>query len=516
MSFIGLCWMGTLVRQRRRATRRPTANVPSSTKSTTRASGPRYHLGALYMYIIWNIKVLLVFSILVGASAWVDLLLPASSDESMEALSLSKENEVEEVDPEQPKIQLGDSDEEEYISDQNESDNEDVNAEFDISPTSEDEMENMKIWFEDDVGLLQVGGERVVGGDLLLSTPLPPTSAPLPPAVGPTTSIPVPRAVEPTTSAPLLPAAGPTTSAHLPLASSRLTASASPSHMASGSTPPPFEPVHADDETSHHEGEGSYNETMRAVWINEGGIIDSQSIQMGYMLDLHGQLLQEQISNINAERACASTDKNQWKEHGPVWMRKEYWIELCDIWGAEKWNENSAKAKQNRTAHPEANVHTSGSVSFPMHKARLEVQLKRPPQFQELFDETHKKKGTNDYISEKAREVAESYSRGMDERYGDDNQRPELDPDIWVAASAAPKKGNVYGFGHSLGMARVISSCSSSVSHATSPFTTPAAPGGSSSAAPTMTPDMFREIVNETVSQNISTIVSQTVYQTLA
>ncbi|MQL83434.1 hypothetical protein Taro_015923, partial [Colocasia esculenta] len=72
-----------------------------------------------------------------------------------QALSLSKENEVEEVDPEQPEIQLGDSDEEEYISDQNESDNEDVNAEFDISPTSEDEMENMKIWFEDGVGLLQ-------------------------------------------------------------------------------------------------------------------------------------------------------------------------------------------------------------------------------------------------------------------------------------------------------------------------------------------------------------------------
>ncbi|MQL99230.1 hypothetical protein Taro_031953 [Colocasia esculenta] len=140
-----------------------------------------------------------------------------------------------------------------------------------------------------------------------------------------------------------------------------------------------------------------------------------------------------------------------------------------------------------------------------------EVQLKWPPQFQELFDETHKKKGTNDYISEKAREVVESYSRGMDERYGDDSQHPELDPDIWVAASGAPKKGHVYGFGHSLGTTRVISSCSSSVSHATSPFTTPAALGGSSSAALTMTPDMFRTIVNETVSQNISTIVSHTI-----
>ncbi|MQM11891.1 hypothetical protein Taro_044801, partial [Colocasia esculenta] len=307
--------------------------------------------------------------------------------------------------------------------------------------------------------------------------------------------------------------------------------------MASGSTPPPSEPVRADDELSHHEGEGSYNETIRAVWINEGNKIEpaqasqfiTKTIQAYFPGPIHRfsdfpmdvqDLLYDMFMrnhrftehshglrarsawtttarasfkhlmyNVrrNAERVCASTDKNQWKEHGPLWMRKEYWIELCDIWGAEKWNENSAKAKQNRVAHPEANVHMSGSVSFATHKARL---LKRPPQFQELFDKTHKRKGTNDYISEKAREVP--------------------------VTSGAPKKGHVYGFGHSLGTARVISSSSSSVSHATTPFTTPAAQGGSSSAAPTMTSAQFREIINKAVSQNISTIDSQTVSQTLA
>ncbi|MQL82544.1 hypothetical protein Taro_015009, partial [Colocasia esculenta] len=444
-----------------------------------------------------------------------DVELPASSDESVEAPSLSKENEVEEVDLEQPEIQLGDSDEEEYISDQNESDNEDVNAKFDISPTSEDEMENLKIWFEDGVGLLQVGGERVVGGDLLpflhlYHRPLHCYHRQTYDLYTGTTDLCTSTTGRPMTSAPL------------PLTAGRLTASASPSHMASGSTPPPSEPVHADDETSHHEGEGSYNETMQAVWINEGNHRFTE-----YSDELHARSawtttaranFKHLMYNVrkNAERACASTDKNQWKEHGPVWMRKEYWTELCDIWGAGKWNENSSKAKQNRAAHPEANVHTSGSISFATHKARLEVQVKRPPQFQELFYETHKKKGTNYYISKKSWEVAELYSRGIDERYGDDSQRPELDPDIWVAASGAPKKGHVYGFRHSLGTTRVISSCSSSVSHATSPFITPAAPGGSSSVAPTMTPDMFRVIVNETVSHNISTIVSQTVSQMLA
>ncbi|MQM06202.1 hypothetical protein Taro_039023 [Colocasia esculenta] len=106
----------------------------------------------------------------------------------------------------------------------------------------------------------------------------------------------------------------------------------------------------------------------------------------------------------------------------------------------------------------------------------------------------------DDYISEKAQEVEESYNRGMDERYEDDSQHLELDPDIWVAASGAPKKGHMYGFGHSFGTTKVISSCLSSVSHATSPFTTLAALGGSSSAARTMTLTQFREIINETVS----------------
>ncbi|MQM10491.1 hypothetical protein Taro_043385 [Colocasia esculenta] len=334
----------------------------------------------------------------------------------------------------------------------------------------------LKIWFEDDVGLIQVGGERVVGGDLL----------------------------------PFL---------HLhhrqedrrPLHRDHRQQDPRPLHRYHRQQDP--RPLHRD----HWQQDLLFSMFMRNHRFTKHS--DGLHARSTWTTTARANF-KHLMYNVrrNAERVCASTDKNQWKEHRPVWMRKEYWIELCEIWEGEKWNENSTKAKQNRAAHPEANVHTSGSVSFATHKARLEVQLKWPPQFQELFDETHKKKGTNDYISEKAREVAasESYSRGMDERYGDDSQSPELDPDIWVVASGAPKKGHFYGFGHSLGTARVISTCSSSVSHATSPFTTPASPGGSSSATPTMTLDLFREIVNESVSQNISTIISQTVCQTLA
>ncbi|MQL69377.1 hypothetical protein Taro_001698 [Colocasia esculenta] len=204
------------------------------------------------------------------------------------------------------------------------------------------------------------------------------------------------------------------------------------------SPPPPTTAVHADDEASHHEGEGSYGEMMRVVWINEGNKIEPT------------QASQFITKSIQAHFP------------GPIDRFYDFLIDVHDLL-YDMFMRNHRFTKHSDDLHARSAWTTTT------------------------------RKGTDDYISEKAREVAESYSRGMDERYRDDSQHPELDPDIWVAAFGASKKGHMYGFGHSLGTTRVISF---------------AAPGGSFSAAPTMTPTQFREIVNEIVSQNISHIVS--------
>ncbi|MQL87240.1 hypothetical protein Taro_019767, partial [Colocasia esculenta] len=67
----------------------------------------------------------------------------------------------------------------------------------------------------------------------------------------------------------------------------------------------------------------------------------------------------------------------------------------------------------------------------------------------------------------------------MTEKYVGEEEQPQLDPEVWVAASGAPKKGHVYGFGHSMDTSRVLSGASSSASQ-TSAFTTPSAPGTTS------------------------------------
>ncbi|MQL92839.1 hypothetical protein Taro_025477 [Colocasia esculenta] len=162
-------------------------------------------------------------------------------------------------------------------------------------------------------------------------------------------------------------------------------------------------------------------------------------------------------------------------------MRRDYWESLCNIWAAERWQQTSTIMKVNQAANPEANMHTSGYVSFATHQSRLEKELKRPLTFQEVFDKTHKKKGTDQYISDRAQEVAESYNQHMTEKYTGEEEQPQLDPEVWVAASVAPKKGHVYGFRHSMDTSRVLTGAPSSASQ-TSAFSTPAgAPGTSPS-----------------------------------
>ncbi|MQL68973.1 hypothetical protein Taro_001283 [Colocasia esculenta] len=162
-------------------------------------------------------------------------------------------------------------------------------------------------------------------------------------------------------------------------------------------------------------------------------------------------------------------------------MRRDYWESLCNIWVAKRWQQTSTTMKVNRAANLEANMHTSGSVSFATHQSRLEKELKWLLTFQEVFDKTHKKKGTDQYISDRAREVAELYSQQMTETYAAEEEEPQLDPEVWVAASGAPKKGHVYGFGHSIDTSRVLSGASSSASQTSAFSTATGAPGTSPS-----------------------------------
>ncbi|MQM21989.1 hypothetical protein Taro_055036 [Colocasia esculenta] len=164
-----------------------------------------------------------------------------------------------------------------------------------------------------------------------------------------------------------------------------------------------------------------------------------------------------------ATKITGSKDSMAWMDYGPMWMRRDYWESLCHCWATGPWQKMSQAAKRNRAAHPEKNVHTSGSVSYVTRSQKLRHDLERPPTFRELFDRTHKRKGMDDYVIESARTIAKTYDRTMADRYAEGTPQPDLDSEAWVDAAGGPRKGRVYDFGDSLDTTPVLSSYASSV-----------------------------------------------------
>ncbi|MQM01534.1 hypothetical protein Taro_034292 [Colocasia esculenta] len=83
----------------------------------------------------------------------------------------------------------------------------------------------------------------------------------------------------------------------------------------------------------------------------------------------------------------------------------------------------------------------------------------------------------DDYVSESARTIAETYDRTMADRYAEGTPQPDLDPEAWVDAAGGPRKGRVYGFGDSLDTTPVLSSYASSVAPPTYTSSSAAPPG---------------------------------------
>ncbi|MQM19934.1 hypothetical protein Taro_052947, partial [Colocasia esculenta] len=202
-----------------------------------------------------------------------------------------------------------------------------------------------------------------------------------------------------------------------------------------------------------------------------------------------------------AMKTTGNRDPMAWLDYGPVWLRRDFWESLCELWATGPWQERSQAAKRNRSTHLEKNVHTSGSVSYATYNKKLHHELERAPTFRELFDRTHKRKGTDDYVSESARTIAETYDRTMADRHVEGTPQPDLDPEAWVDAAGGPRKGRVYGFGDSLDTTPVLSSYASSVA--------PPAYVSSSAVPPISGVEEIRTLIREELRTHFGDIVQQ-------
>ncbi|MQL67944.1 hypothetical protein Taro_000224, partial [Colocasia esculenta] len=202
-----------------------------------------------------------------------------------------------------------------------------------------------------------------------------------------------------------------------------------------------------------------------------------------------------------AMKTIGNRDPMAWLDYDPVWLRRDYWESLCERWATRPWQEWSQAAKCNRSTHPEKNVHTSGSVSYVTHSQKLHHEIEVAPTFCELFDRTHKRKGMDDYVSESARTIAETYDRTMADRYAEGTPQPDLDLEAWVDAAGGSWKGRVYGIGDSLDTTPVLSSYASSVA--------PPAYASSSTAPPGSGVEEMRTLIWEELRTHFGVMVEQ-------
>ncbi|MQL74579.1 hypothetical protein Taro_006941, partial [Colocasia esculenta] len=135
-------------------------------------------------------------------------------------------------------------------------------------------------------------------------------------------------------------------------------------------------------------------------------------------------------------------------------------------------------------------------------------ELERAPTFRELFYQTHKQKGTNDYVSESACTIAKTYDRTMADRYVEGTPQPDLDPEAWVGAARGPRKGRVYGFGDSLDTTPVLSSYASSIA--------PPAYASSSAAPPVSGVEEMRTLIREEPREELRTHFGDIVLQLIS
>ncbi|MQL86951.1 hypothetical protein Taro_019474 [Colocasia esculenta] len=142
---------------------------------------------------------------------------------------------------------------------------------------------------------------------------------------------------------------------------------------------------------------------------------------------------------------------------------------MCDQSATKEYQSRLAIATQNRAKMPEASLHTSGSITFGCHKKRMEEEAGGLVAYTELFHRTHKRKESGEFVSEREKEVVESYEQQLIERHGDDSyQHPQFNVSAWLVVAGQPKKDQMFRFGTGMDVGGVISSSMESGCSATS------------------------------------------------
>ncbi|XP_019157193.1 PREDICTED: uncharacterized protein LOC109153785 [Ipomoea nil] len=104
----------------------------------------------------------------------------------------------------------------------------------------------------------------------------------------------------------------------------------------------------------------------------------------------------------------------------------------------EEFKKICEKNKMNRNSDcggMRPSLHTGGSISMTEHRRRLKEKLGEEPSHAVLFQATHKRKNTGEFVCKKSQQIVETASQRQ-------QTKPELDQEIiWYEAIGGLKKG---------------------------------------------------------------------------
>ncbi|XP_052728617.1 uncharacterized protein LOC128195378 [Vigna angularis] len=124
----------------------------------------------------------------------------------------------------------------------------------------------------------------------------------------------------------------------------------------------------------------------------------------------------------------------------PDWMGEIIWNSLLAHWNTVEFRKKSATAQKNRSSERGGALHTGGSITIHEHAIRMAQALGRAVHVDEVFAQTHVRKGTNEFVDERSRKTHEDFSTRLSQVRSEHGSAPTPD-DTSNTDDDIPSKG---------------------------------------------------------------------------
>ncbi|XP_027915629.1 uncharacterized protein LOC114175069 [Vigna unguiculata] len=139
----------------------------------------------------------------------------------------------------------------------------------------------------------------------------------------------------------------------------------------------------------------------------------------------------------------------------PYWIGDHIWNRLLEHWNSPSYGNKQITSQRNRASEKGGTLHTGGSITTHEHALRMEKELGREAYIDEVFYQTHLRKGSGQFANERSRRTHEEFSTRLSQVRSEQGSCAEAsehndEEDVirtqcWVDVVSGKNKGRLYG-----------------------------------------------------------------------